>query len=170
MRPILDSVTVRTGLVLVVVLVLQVTLIPNTRVAGSSADLMLLFSLCAAVAAGAEVGAITAFAYGLAFDIMLQTPFGLSALVFGIAAWVLGVVRTTLSRDGWLFSGALMALSTVVSVGLYAGLARVFGEPFLGAARLGRIMVVEAGFNAVLAPVALRICRWTVADADPRYR
>ena len=171
MRPVLDSVVVRTGLILIIVLVLQVTLIPDLQIAGSSGDLMLLFALTSAMSAGADLGSRMAFAYGLAFDFMLQTPFGLSALVYSISAYVLGAMHRSMSRENWRVGTFTVVVATGIAVIGYAAIARVFGVPWPSNPRLISIVSVEVGFNAMFAPVALRICRWTIADLDPRrYR
>jgi rod shape-determining protein MreD len=166
MRSILDGVRLRVALVAIVVLILQLTLVPNLRIAGASGDLMLLFALAAATTAGPDLGAKIAFTYGLTFDLMLETPFGLSALVYAIAAYTFGGVLLTLSRTSWRVTTSSMALATALAVVLYALLARVFGEPWIAPGRLVRVMLVEAGFNVVLAPLAVRISSWTIADLD----
>jgi ACR3 family arsenite efflux pump ArsB len=96
----------------------------------------------------------------------LKTPFGLSALVYAITAYTFGGVLLTLSRTSWRVTTSSMALATALAVVLYALLARVFGEPWIAPGRLVRVMLVEAGFNVVLAPLAVRISSWTIADLD----
>ncbi|MGD9791839.1 MAG: rod shape-determining protein MreD [Acidimicrobiia bacterium] len=168
MRSILDSVALRTALVAIVVLILQLTLVPNMQIAGASADLMLLFALAAATTAGPDVGAKIAFVYGLVFDLMLQTPFGLSALVYALAAYMFGGALLSISRTSWRVTALSVALATAAAVGLYALLARVFGEPWMTPGRMVRVMLVEAAFNVFLAPIAVKVSEWTTADLTHR--
>ncbi len=164
MRAVLDHVAVRTVLVLIVVLVLQLTLMPKMQIDHADGDLMLLFALSAAMVMGPDRGSIAAFGYGIAFDLMLQTPFGLSALVYVLAAYALGHVHRGLSRANWRVASATLAGATALSVVAYGVLAQVFGEPWLGVRRVLEIAAVEAAFSAFLGPVAVRITRWTMAD------
>ena len=56
------------------------------RIGGAHPDLLWLLPITAALLDGPETGAIVGFWSGLAFDLVLPTPFGLSALV-GLRAW-----------------------------------------------------------------------------------
>ena len=168
MKPIIESMALRVVLVAIVVLVLQLSLMPYLRIAGASADLMLLFALAAATTAGPDLGARMAFVYGIMFDFMLQTPFGLSALVYSIAAYLFGGVLMTISRSSWVVTAFSTALATALAVVLYALFARVFGEPWMATDRLVRVMTVEAAFNVPLVALAVRVSYWTLADRAPR--
>ncbi len=80
MRSIVDYTAMRLVLVIPVFLTLQLSLISELHLLGSTGDVLLLLALIAAMLTGSRKGAVVAFAIGLAFDLFLQTPFGLSAL------------------------------------------------------------------------------------------
>ena len=68
-------------LVIFVVLMVQQTVMVALRIGGAHPDLLWLLPITAALLDGPETGAIVGFWAGLAFDLVLPTPFGLSALV-----------------------------------------------------------------------------------------
>jgi rod shape-determining protein MreD len=117
---------------------------------------------------GPERGAIVGFASGLAFDLVLSTPFGLSALVYtivgyGVGAATGGVVRT--SR--WLPS-AIAAAGSAAGMLLYAVIGAVVGEATFDGPPLTAIVVYVAAINAVLAPLAIRALAWVRTDERDR--
>jgi len=84
---------VRVAFVIFVVLIVQSTIMLSLRVGGAHPDLLWLLPITAALLDGPETGAIVGFWAGLAFDLVLPTPFGLSALV----GCLLGGLRGPLS-------------------------------------------------------------------------
>ena len=94
-------VAVRVSLVLVIALVLEVSIAPMFRLFGVQGDLMLLIAIVAGLAAGPDRGAAIGFASGLAYDLMLQTPFGLSALTYALVAFTVGSLQDSVLRAAW---------------------------------------------------------------------
>ena len=75
-----------------------------------------------------------------------------------------------LPADGMLRHSALLpvftlALGTAGTVVLYALLARLFGQAWIGWAQLWRVALVEAGFSLFFAPISLPVCRWAMAGS-----
>ncbi len=107
---------IRLALVIVVCVVLQTTLFTHLRIDGIGPDIGLVAVLAVAYEDGADTGAIFGFLMGLAMDLFLTTPLGLSAMSFAITGYAVGVfqagmVRTTpwlapiLGGVGGLFGG-----------------------------------------------------------------
>ena len=85
---------------IVVCVVLQTTLFTHLRIDGVGPDVGLVAVLAVAYEDGADTGAIFGFLMGLAIDLFLTTPLGLSALSFAVTGYAVGVfqagvVRTT---------------------------------------------------------------------------
>ena len=59
-------------------------------IAGVSADLLILLAVVGGLTLGPDRGAIVGFAAGLSYDIFLQSPLGLRALVFCLVGFVAG--------------------------------------------------------------------------------
>jgi rod shape-determining protein MreD len=169
-RPILDHPALRVALVVITTLVLQFTLAPRIQLHGVTADFMLLMALASVMVAGLERGVVTAFVFGLAFDFVLQTPFGLSALVYCLTAYLVGSVISGVGKSGWHVNAVTLATGTMVAVCMYALGGRIFGEPWLPPGRLAWVIVVEVLFNAALASVARRVARWCFAAAHLELR
>ena len=81
--------------------VLQVGLFAQLPVDGARADVMILLGIAAGFVGGPERGAIVGFAAGLAIDLVLPTPLGLSALVYCIVGYLVGRISGTCRRSSW---------------------------------------------------------------------
>lgn len=158
------TVAFRVGLVLLSVAVLQRGVFSQLRIAGVSADLFLLVAVAAGITAGPERGAVIGFFSGLALDLLVATPLGLSALVYCLAGFAAGRLHgTTVRSSRWLTAGLVLAVS-VAAVGGYAVLGELLGQEGAVGPRLAAVLVVVPAANVVLAPVALRVLRWAVRD------
>jgi len=152
--------------VIVVTLLVQTTLGLDLRVFGAHPDLMVLLPIAAGLAAGPEEGAAVGFAAGIAIDLFLPTPFGLSALVYCLVGFGVGYSTRAMDRSvGWLAPGAALA-GSAAAVMLYAVLGAVLGQESMLDTDLGAIVAVVAIVNAVLAPFAVRLMRWALGTAE----
>jgi rod shape-determining protein MreD len=158
-------VATRTSLVLVVALTLQLGVASRLSLFGVQGDLMLLVAVCAGLAAGPDRGATLAFAAGITFDLMLQSPFGLSALTYAIVAYVAGSLQDSVLRAAWWIPVATAATASALGVILYGVFGTVVGEDLLGV-DLVRIALVVSLLNAVAAPLVLPTVRWATGTSD----
>ncbi len=159
------TVTVRTSLVLVVALTVQLGIAPSLGVFGVQGDLLLLVSIAAGVAAGPDRGAAIAFAAGIAYDLMLQTPFGLSALTYAIVAYLVGGVQDSVLRAAWWIPVVTATAASALGVILYGVFGTVLGDDLI-ALSLVRVALIVAVLNTVAAPVVVRAMRWATGSAD----
>lgn len=159
---------IRVPLVLVLALALQTGVMADLRILGMAPDIMLLLAIASGLAAGPERGAIMGAVIGFSFDLVLQTPLGLSALVYGFAALGVGMLSTgTIKSTRWIPVAATMAASAA-AVAAYAILAAVFGLERAFGLRLVPMIVVVAGVNGLLALPALAVMRWALMTDDRR--
>lgn len=152
---------VRLAPVLLGTVVLHTAVLPRVRPLDVGADGLLLLGVAVGVVAGRRTGGWVGFGAGLLADCFLATPFGLSALVDGVAGWTGGAVADRFLRPGWeaaaitgAVSGAAMALFVVVGTAL--------GERTAPVGRVLTVVVVVAALHTVLAPVALAVARWAI--------
>lgn len=157
------TVAVRASLILVVGLTLQLGIAPSLAVFGVQADLLLLLAVAAGVAAGPDRGAALGFAAGLGYDLMLQTPFGLSALTYAIVAYLVGGLQDSVLRAASWIPVITATAASVVGVILYGVFGTVLGEDLIGY-ELVRIAVIVGVLNTVAAPVAVRAMRWATGS------
>lgn len=155
----------RMGLVLVGVLVVQLAVVSDLMLLGAMGDLMLLLAIAAASLTGPNRGALYGFAVGITYDLMLTTPFGLSALVYALVGYAVGVASGWfLEPRRWsllLLTGAtsVTAVVTTVGVGLFLGLAYPVDD-------ILRIAVVVAVWNCLLILPARRIMEWVIGSEE----
>ena len=153
----------RIAALLVVAAALHVGVAPHLRLAGVSADVLLLVGVATGMVAGQTRGAVMGFTGGLLADCFLTTPFGLSALAGAVAGSAVGACSATVLRHGgWLpVVAATTASAGAVVVRALAG--AVVGEPGLPGGRLLTVVGVVGILNGALLPAALRPVRWATA-------
>lgn len=158
----------RTALVVLSALVLQVCLLSRFSYEGARPDVMILLAVVAGYLLGPERGAIIGFASGLAFDVVLSLPLGLSAFVYTIVGYSVGAATSGMVRTGRLIAPAVAAVGSAAGMILYALIGRIFGVPTLSGPSLAAIVVLVAAVNALLAPVAVRAISWARTDGRDR--
>jgi rod shape-determining protein MreD len=145
--------TLRLGLFIALIVVVQVSLFPHLRIAGVAPDLGLVVALAVGYTEGPEAGAIAGFVAGLGFDLFLETPLGLHALAYALVGYFGGIFEAGLFRSPrWLptflgFAGGLAGGLIVIAVGILAGVDSVKGAHGV------ETVVVAAVYDALLAPI-----------------
>jgi rod shape-determining protein MreD len=158
----------RIALIVLVTLVLQVTLFSRFSYEGARPDVMILLAVMAGFRLGPQRGAIVGFAAGVSFDIVLSTPLGLSALVYTIVGYGVGVTTSGMVRTSRWAAPAVAVAGSAVGMVLYALVGAVLGEPTLSGPPLASIVVLVAAVNALLAPLAARALSWARTDDRDR--
>ncbi|MCB0959993.1 MAG: rod shape-determining protein MreD [Acidimicrobiales bacterium] len=158
----------RVAAVVVGALTLQVTLLSRFSYEGARPDVMLLIAVLAGYLAGPDRGAVVGFASGLAFDVVLTTPFGLTALTSTLVGYGVGALTGGMVRSSRLAPSGIAAAGSAVGILLYAVLGAVLGQPTLEGPSLTAIVVLVSVVNAVLAPLAVRALAWTIVDDHDR--
>lgn len=160
----------RTAAVVLGALVLQVCLFARFSFDGARPDVVILVAVLAGYVAGPERGAVVAFCAGTAFDLLLTTPLGLSALVYAVVAYAIGSATGGLLRSSPWIPSMLAAIGSAAGMLAYALIGALFGEATLTGPPLASIIVYVAVINVVLAPLAIRALRWAQADDRDRGR
>lgn len=156
----------RLSLVVFLFVVVQETVMLELRVGGVHPDIMLLLPIVAGIVGGPSRGASVGFATGLAADLFLPTPFGLSALVGCLVGFGVGLATIAFDRSAWWVAlVAALGASALYEV-TYGVLGSVLGQPQMLHVALARIVVVVAVTNVVLAVVAVRLLKWGMAEAS----
>ena len=159
---------VRVALVIFVVLMVQQTVMVALRVGGVHPDLVWLLPISAALLDGPETGAIVGFWAGLTFDLVLPTPFGLSALVGCLLGYVTGSLTAPVDpHAAWLKPVAALAGSVAADM-LFAVLGAIFGqEQMVQIDFLSLFLVVGISSVVLILPVN-RLMRWALAGESNR--
>jgi len=151
----------RLPLVILLAVVAQTALVDRIRVAGVAPDAMLLLAVGAAIVGGPERGAIAGFGAGIAIDLFLQTtPLGLSALVFSVVGYGVGVITGGIVRAAWWIPILTAAAACAAGEVLFAVAAAVMGHAQLMRPHLATVAALVGLFDGILAPLALRLAAW----------
>lgn len=162
MIEILNKPIVRLLLIGFLALPLQTTFFADVKFSGVAVQLMLVLAVSAGVIGGSENGSLAGFIFGLLFDLVLSSPLGLLAFIYGLAGWVSGAVYSrTVSNPWWL---------NMVAVGFVSALATV-AQPILAnwvgvegwiSPQLIEIVIVVTITNMALSFVTLPLLRWAL--------
>lgn len=156
----------RLALVVISAVVLQTTLFTHLRIDGVAPDIGLVAVLAVAYEDGPETGAWFGFIMGLAVDLFLTTPLGLSALAFALTGYAVGVfqagmVRTTPRLAPLLgFFGGLFGGLVFITVGALVG-----QDGFLSFDSL-KIVLIAAAYDALIAPIVFPLVRRAAREPD----
>ncbi|MEY2474276.1 MAG: rod shape-determining protein MreD [Actinomycetota bacterium] len=152
----------RIAVVLLGLLELQLHVVDGIRIGGYHPLILFLIPIAAALEGDGSRAAIAGFITGLVLDLFLETPLGLSGLVFaivgyGVASFERGVIRA----DRWLQPAVAGAASAagVVGIGIAAA---IFGQPqYFRLSLIGSVVFVGV-FNAIVATPVIRAVRWAL--------
>lgn len=149
-------------LVVVLALVVQEVVMTSVRIGGTHPDVMLLLPIAFGLVGGSEVGAGMGFAAGLLGDLFVGTPFGLSALVYTLVGFVVGMSEGDRLGGGWWVTPLMGTVASAAGVLLYAGLGAAVGEDHMLHAHLATVAVVVAVVNGLLVAPTARMARWAM--------
>jgi rod shape-determining protein MreD len=159
---------VRVAFVIFIVLMVQSTIMLSLRVGGAHPDLLWLLPITAALLDGPETGAIVGFWAGLAFDLVLPTPFGLSALVGCLLGYATGSLTAAVDpRAAWLKPVAALTGSVAADM-LFAVLGAVLGQQQMVQVDFLAVFAVVAVSSVVLVLPVNRLMRWALAGENNR--
>jgi rod shape-determining protein MreD len=151
-----------------VTLLVQTTVVLDIRIDGMAPNVMWLLPIAAGLVAGPAEGAVMGFLAGIAADLLLPTPFGLSALVGTLVGFGVGIATGNLPREIPGISLVVALVASAIAVMLYAVLGAVLGESQFLHAGLAVMVPVVAVANAVLAVPAVRLARWALMVSGDR--
>ncbi len=160
----------RLTIVLVTTLIFQMELITKTTVFGARGDIMLGIAAVVGVAAGAEMGAVIAFVAGMLTDVVVTTPFGLSALCYCLVAYAVGTFHRSLMRTGTFTVPMVGVVASAIGASLFGLMVELVGSVHVLNGKYLRIVVVTALINGAFSGLLLRVLRWATLNDGGRMR
>ena len=155
----------RLALVIIAVVVLQTTVFSDgLRVFGVMPDIGLVLTVAIAYQQGPERGAAFGFAAGLAIDLFLDTPVGLSALSFALVGYAVGIVQSGMVRPSRWIVPAMGLLGGIAGGALFVCVGALAGQDQLLALRSVKVILIAGVYDALLAFVAFPIARWATRE------
>lgn len=158
---------VRLGLVLLPLLTVQTTWMAELRPFGTPGDLLLLFTIAAGMASGPVRGATVGFIAGVAMDLVLLTPFGLSSLAYLAVGYAVGTIHDGVLRSAPWIPVVVALVATALGIIFFVMLGQLVGQQFR-LPELPRVVVVTSVINAVLIFPAVAVTRWIEKAAPDR--
>lgn len=160
MASLLRRPALRLTLVAFLVLGLQTTLCVDLKPLGVTPDLMLLGATASGVVAGSQKGALGGFVFGIMFDLVLVTPFGVSPLIYGLAGFAAGYVQTLTIDPTWYLSMVTVAVTSTAGVAGLALLRQFISLDGRIPPDLVRDALAIGTINGLLAPFVMPVQRW----------
>jgi len=158
----------RVALVILLLLLVQSTVMLSIDLGGSHPDIVWLLPITAALLAGPVTGALVGFWAGLAFDLVLPTPFGLGALVGCLVGFSVGAAVVALdARAVWLRPVAAI-IGGVAADMLFSVLGAIFGQQQMVQIDFFSLFVVVAVASVVLVLPVDRLMRWALITEGNR--
>lgn len=159
---------VRLVFVVFVTLMVQSTLMVGLRISAVHPDIVWLLPITAALLDGPETGAVVGFWAGLAFDLVLPTPFGLSALVGCALGYSVGTATSAVdSRSAWLMPVAALIGGAAADM-LFAVLGAILGQQQMVRVNFLALFVVVGLSSVILVLPVNRLMRWALASEGNR--
>lgn len=160
-----DFTWVKVALVIVLAMVVQDAVLNQIAVLGSHPDVMILLPATAGIVGGAEIGAVMGFFAGIAADLLLVTPFGLSAVVYVVVGYAVGsFVASPFGHDFYNARIFGAFLSAIVGTLVYAIVAAFIGQPGILTSQLIVTTFVVGIAALALAPVVYALWDWALRD------
>jgi|SRR5512138_2885502 rod shape-determining protein MreD len=156
----------RATLVVLAALLLQISIVADLRIAGAMGDMVLAIVVAAALTGGPDRGATYGFTCGVLYDLVLDTPFGLTALCYTVVGALAGWVGVLVGRT----SGWWPVLAAAVAGGLHAVLYTSAGNLVGVAYPFGDVPAIALALAACAAVVVLPLMRvlwWAHGHPEP---
>lgn len=158
---------VRLGLVLIPLLTVQTTWMADLRPFGTPGDLLLLLTIAAGMASGPVRGATVGFIAGIAMDLVLLTPFGLSALAYLAVGYAVGTIHDGVLRSAPWIPVVVAVVATALGIGFYVVLGQLVGQQFR-IPELSNVILVTSLMHGLLIFPAVFVTRWIDKGAPDR--
>jgi rod shape-determining protein MreD len=155
--------TFRLPILLAGALLVQTAIVPQVAYRGRVVDIMLLVAVSAGLVGGPDRGAVVGFLAGAGTDLVVQTPFGMWALVGAVTGWTVGSVYGSYIVGGRVMR--LVTIGTALASGTagYVVLGRLIGQSFLADVSLLPVVLTVSIGGMLLSPLAMRSVAWTFA-------
>jgi len=147
-------------------LAIETSVLGSTTLLGARPELLLLVTIVLAMSEGPSVGMSAGFVMGLATDIFLSRPQGLTALTFMLAGYAVGRIRAQLQAPTAWLPVAMVFATTLVAV-LFYGFFTLFIGQGPSAWLIVRAAVFGAIYNGLLTPFAFQVVRSLAARMRP---
>ncbi len=158
-------------LVGLVALTIQTTFCATHRIDDVTPNLMLAMAISSGIVAGPEAGALAGFFFGMAYDLTLATPLGLSALTFAVCAFVVAVIKDSITVDqAWWLTVLLGFAGSAFGIWIYAIVGTMTGRHGWIQRGLIKQSIVVGVVNMVLGLLLTKLQTWTLCAQRDKFK
>lgn len=142
------------GLIILTALLLQSTIFADVPLAGARPELLYMLTIFIAMREGPREGMIAGFSAGMAYDFLLNSPKGMTALTLVLLGYVIGMLRQYIVTPSPWLPTVLAGIGTFGGVLFYGFLASFLGvKTGSGFGYLLRVAFLSSVYDALLAPI-----------------
>jgi rod shape-determining protein MreD len=154
--------------VIITAILLQSTVFSQLRLLGVRPELLYLVTIVIALQEGPNEGAIVGFTCGLAQDMLLDQPMGITALTLTLLGYAVGMARQYIVSPSPLVPTIVVAIATALGVAFYEIVTFLLGQFEAGFTYAVKVALLTALYNAVLTPILAPLLRRIVEGSRPR--
>jgi len=154
--------------IIVTAVLLQSTVFSQLQLLGVRPELLYLVTIVIALHEGPNEGAIVGFTCGLAQDMFLDQPMGITALTLTLLGYAVGMARQYIVSPSPLVPTIVVAIATALGVGFYEIVTFLLGQFDAGFTYAVKVALLTAVYNAVLTPILSPLLRRIVEGSRPR--
>ena len=154
--------------IIITAVLLQSTVFSQLRLLGVRPELLFLVTIILALLEGPGEGAVVGFACGLAQDLFLNQPKGITALTLTLLGYAVGMSRQYIVSPSPLLPTVVVAVGTALGMVFYEVVSFLLGTFEASLAFAIRVALLTAIYNAVLTPILYPLLRRIVEGSQPR--
>ncbi len=152
----------RSALVIALTVMVHVAFGAHITPAGVIIDPLVLIAVAGGTVGGRSAGASLGGGCGLAADLIVHTPFGMSMLVLILVGYASGAVADQMPSAGRLARAAIAAVLAAGAIGLFGCAGWLMDLVYVTEAPLVRIAIVTSIAALAANPLLERIVRWAL--------
>jgi rod shape-determining protein MreD len=156
------------GVIIILAVLLQSTVFAQLRLLGVRPELLFLVTIILAMLEGPAEGAVVGFASGLAQDMLLNQPKGITALTLTLLGYAVGMARQFIVSPSPLVPTIVVAIATAAGMAFYEVVSFLLGTFDATLTYAAKVALLTALYNAVLTPILYPLLRRIVEGSRPR--
>jgi rod shape-determining protein MreD len=154
--------------IIITAVLLQSTVFSQLRLLGVRPELLYLVTILVALQEGPNEGAIVGFTAGLAQDMFLDQPKGITALTLTLLGYTVGMARQYIVSPSPLIPTIVVAIATALGVAFYEIVTFLLGQFESSITYAVKVALLTALYNAVLTPILSPLLRRIIEGSRPR--
>jgi rod shape-determining protein MreD len=154
--------------IIITAVLLQSTVFSQLRLLGVRPELLYLVTILVALQEGPNEGALVGFTAGLAQDMFLDQPKGITALTLTLLGYTVGMARQYIVSPSPLVPTIVVAIATALGVAFYEIVTFLLGQFEASITYAVKVALLTALYNAILTPILSPLLRRIIEGSRPR--